>query len=71
MFEELFDNQQELDTRVREVDQIVLAVDIVDIEIVGISPLARPCVVKRKPITAVLEPPAIDVADPKMVFASE
>ena len=55
----------------REVDQIVLAVDIIDIEIIGISPLARPRVVKRKPITAVLEPPAIDVADPKMVFASE
>src|SRR5579862_8751875 len=55
----------------REVDQVVLTVDKVDIEIVGVGPSNRPSFVKREPITAILETPVIDMFDAKMMLASE
>ena len=55
----------------REIDQVVLPVDEVDIEIVVVTPSARPSFVIRKPITAIVESPVIDVANVKMVLSPE
>ena len=70
-FEGLFNYEKKLNPRVREVDEVILPIDVVDVEVVGISPSARPCFVVRKPITAVLESPIIDMSDAKMMFSSE
>ena len=67
----LINYEKQLHTRVREVNQVVLPVNKVDVEVVGISPTNRPSFIKRKPITAILESPVIKVADTKMMLSSE
>jgi len=55
----------------REVNQVVLTVNIVDIEVVGVNPPNRPSFVKREPITAIMESSVIDMFDAKMMLSSE
>jgi len=57
--------------RVREVDEVVLPIYVVDIEVVSVEPCGRPLIVKREPITAIMETSVLDTFDAKMMLSSE
>ena len=54
----------------RQIDQIVLAVDLIDIDLIAICPVNRPRTV-REPEAAILKAPVIAALDAKRVLASK
>ena len=55
----------------REVNEVVLPIYVIDIEVIGVEPRGRPLIIKREPITAIVETPVIDMFDAKMMLSSE
>src|ERR1700722_271639 len=50
-----YDENSQTNTRVNQIDQVVLSVDVVDVAIVGISPVRRPGIDQFKVIAAILK----------------
>src|SRR5271156_739404 len=49
-------NHRNLHSRMQKVDQDILAVDVINVDIVAIGPISRPRTRQREPVSAVLKP---------------
>jgi len=50
-----YDDQREPETRMHRIDQVILTVDVININVVRVTPANRPRFAKTKPIAAVLK----------------
>ena len=53
------------------IDEVILAVDIFEVDVIIVVPVARPWLVVDKPVTAVVEAAIIAAFDVEMVFAAK
>ena len=53
------------------IDQVIFAIEFVDVHIIVVAPIGRPRIDVRKPVSAVVEAPIISPLDTETVGASE
>jgi len=60
-----------VDSRVNRVDQVILAIDLIDIDVLVVAPISRPGFVVSKPISAVIEAAIVSSFYVEMVRAAK
>src|SRR5580704_4821580 len=64
-------DHQQADSRMDGIDQVILAIDVIDIDVVVVTPACGPRLAVFKPIAAVIEAAIVATRDAESMFPSE